>query len=278
VYCHACGEKRLDERDLTLSAFAHYALEAITNADAKLYATLRALFARPGLLTREFVAGRRTPYLGPLQLFIACNLLFFLLLQLGWGTNALTTDLIFHQTQPVYGPLAAERIAERVGPIVERPHGMTFPGWLGQMTPEQRELRERFNEASPRYANSLVFLMVPLFALALRLLRRRAIFVRELVFSLHFFSFLLLLAILLPLPAYAAGWLAPRYARFFESDDGVVVFLAVAVASYVGLALRRSHGDSRQGALLRGFAAPLLLLAVFTIYRAILFFVVFAAI
>jgi hypothetical protein len=277
-YCHACGEKRRSEQDLTLAAFGRYAVEAATNADAKLYVTVRALVSRPGLLTREFVAGRRRPWIGPLQLFLAANLLFFLLLQLGWGTNAFTTDLVHHAGQPIYGEIAREWIEERVGPLPERPAGMTFPGWLGQMSEEQRQLRERFNEAAPRYANSLVVIMVPLLAIGFRLLRVRAVFVRELVFSLHFFSFLLLVLIVLPALFRAGGFLPMRYHRIMDSEEATVLLLAALVWSYTAIALRTSHADRWPAALLRGALAPVVLFIVVTLYRAVLFFVVFAAV
>lgn len=116
-YCAECGEKRVDARDMTIRAFAAYALEAVTNADAKLYATLRALIARPGLLTREFMAGRRRPYLGPMQTFLVCNVAFFLLLQAGIGPHTFTTDLVFHRQQPLYGDAAESLLTARLGEL-----------------------------------------------------------------------------------------------------------------------------------------------------------------
>jgi len=39
--------------------------------------TFVTLVAHPGLLTREYVCGRRRRYLRPLQVFLMCNALFF---------------------------------------------------------------------------------------------------------------------------------------------------------------------------------------------------------
>jgi hypothetical protein len=277
-YCHACGEKRADERDLTLAGFARYALDAATNVDARLYRSLRLLVARPGVLTREFVAGRRQPYLGPLQLFLLANLVFFVLLEAGWGTTVFTTDLIYHRTQPVYGPVAERMIAERVGTIQPPGPGMTFAQRLELLTAEQAEFRGRFNRAQPRYANSLVILLVPLLALVLRLLRRRTLFVRELVFSLHFLAFLLLFLKLVPLPVLLLLPISRAAAAAInENDLWVGILLVGGLLWYLATAFRNAHGDRWAPAVLRAVVALPLLLLVVTIYRGALFFVVYWA-
>jgi hypothetical protein len=277
-HCHVCGEKRADERELTLAGFARYALDAATNVDARLYVSLRRLVARPGLLTREFVAGRRRPYLGPLQLFLLSNLVFFLLLQLGWGTSVFTTDLVYHRTQPVYGGTADRLVAERVGAFERPSPGAPFAARLELLTEEQADFRERFNAAQPRYANSLVILMVPLFALLLRLLRRQSLFVRELVFSLHFFAFLLLFLKTIPLPVLLLLPIWRQGAAFLnEHDIWVGLLLVGGILWYLASGFRTAHGDPRSRALARALVALPLLLLVVTIYRGVLFFVVYFA-
>ena len=67
-YCHACGEKRPQARDLSLRHFAGDAAQELTSLDSKLFRTLFALLARPGRLTNEWIAGRRVPYIKPLNL------------------------------------------------------------------------------------------------------------------------------------------------------------------------------------------------------------------
>jgi Protein of unknown function (DUF3667) len=45
--------------------------------DTKLWKTLVPLVLRPGLLTEEFLAGRRTRYVRPLKLFLTVSITFF---------------------------------------------------------------------------------------------------------------------------------------------------------------------------------------------------------
>jgi hypothetical protein len=275
TFCHECGEQRRDERDLTLRAFAHYAVEAVTNADAKLYATLRLLVTRPGALTREFVAGRRRPYLGPLQLFLVFNLVFFLLLQLGWGPQAFTTDLAHHRTQLGYGPAAADMITARIGELPARGPGEPMQRWTARWTDDQREFRDRFNAAAPRYANSLIIVMVPLFAIGLRLLRRRTLYVRELVFGFHFFTFVLLFLLAMPFLFLVPFLIAPAHFDALESDAVAGLIIVPSFIAYLALAFRNAHGDATTAAVLRAMAGLVILLAVLTAHRAVLFFIVF---
>lgn len=295
-FCHECGEKRADERDLTLRAFVSYAVEALFNADAKLWVSLRRLMTRPGFLTREFVAGRRRPYVGPLQLFLIGNLLFFVLLQLGLGMNTFTTDLVFHASQPIYGSTAESMIAERIGPI-ERRQGRGWEEWLGTLTEEQHAYRERFNETAPRYANSMVILMAPMLAIGFRLLRRRTLFVRELILSLHFMAFVMLLSVALIFVLWAfltglqlalrgvdwetAGPLLRGFGSGLDAVLGSEVFSSLFILSiffiYLSLAFRSVHGDRPLAAVARGLASIVIFFVVLSLYRGLLFFVVFWA-
>src|SRR5690349_14523356 len=71
-YCHACGEKRAGARDLTLGHFLREAVQELTSLEhSKLLRTLRALLFRPGLLSAEWVEGRRNLYVKPLNLYLA---------------------------------------------------------------------------------------------------------------------------------------------------------------------------------------------------------------
>src|SRR3954447_25273586 len=67
-YCAACGQRAVDPDAPTW----HVLKEAVSDAtdfDGRAIRTLRALVS-PGLLTLEFLRGRRAPYLGPLKLFL----------------------------------------------------------------------------------------------------------------------------------------------------------------------------------------------------------------
>jgi hypothetical protein len=87
-YCVRCGQRH-EPHVHSLGHFAGEALESITHADSRLWRTLWYLLSKPGVLTREFFAGRRVSYLPPFRLYLVISLLFFLVSQLlGAGTHA----------------------------------------------------------------------------------------------------------------------------------------------------------------------------------------------
>ena len=75
-YCARCGQKQ-PNTDLTVREFVRDATAELTNWEGKIPATLKALFLKPGLLTLDYLAGRRARWLPPLRLYIICSLAYF---------------------------------------------------------------------------------------------------------------------------------------------------------------------------------------------------------
>jgi hypothetical protein len=76
-FCSECGQRR----DIRLHSVGHFladATEVITHADSTLWRTLLPLMTRPGLLVREFIAGRRARTLQPFRLYLITSVAFFL--------------------------------------------------------------------------------------------------------------------------------------------------------------------------------------------------------
>jgi hypothetical protein len=76
AFCAACGQKTVDA-DPSLRDFLHDTTHELTHWEGRLLVTLRALFLRPGVLTEDFLAGRRARWLPPLRLYLICSLTFF---------------------------------------------------------------------------------------------------------------------------------------------------------------------------------------------------------
>jgi hypothetical protein len=81
-FCGNCGQRREHEIH-SIWHFTQEATEDLTHADSRLWSTMIALLLKPGLLTREFLAGRRVKYLPPLRLYLVLSVRFFLILSFG---------------------------------------------------------------------------------------------------------------------------------------------------------------------------------------------------
>src|SRR5690606_25945566 len=75
-YCHLCGQ----HAHSPVRSFAHAVeevFESFWHLDGRIFRTLRQLLV-PGLLAREYLAGKRAPYVAPMRLFVVlCVLTFF---------------------------------------------------------------------------------------------------------------------------------------------------------------------------------------------------------
>lgn len=75
-YCHLCGQ----HAHSPVRSFAHAVeevFESFWHLDGRIFRTLRQLLV-PGLLARDYLAGRRAPYVAPMRLFVVlCVLTFF---------------------------------------------------------------------------------------------------------------------------------------------------------------------------------------------------------
>lgn len=269
-YCAECGERRVDEEDLSLRRFLGDVLHAVTNLDSSVLRSLAALVRRPGLLTAEHLAGRRRPYVGPLRLFLLCNILFFLLnavLPMNVFSTRLGDQLRHH---PYSGFLVGL-------PAVD---GMSF-GQLMQAPEAYRAYERRFAAVTTTQAKTLVILMVPLFALLSYSAfgRARRYYVEHLVFSLHLYAFVLLLTMaagvgLRPvLRALAPGGEVP----WEVVDTGMGLFMIAVMVPYLAVAARRAFGLGWWRAALGAVVLIPGFLAVLYAYRFILFFTTTAA-
>ncbi len=80
-FCAQCGERVIDPRSLTVRHFlTHTVAHELLHLDGKIWRTLRALIFRPGFLTAEFCAGRRTAYVNPVRLLITAIILYALVM------------------------------------------------------------------------------------------------------------------------------------------------------------------------------------------------------
>jgi hypothetical protein len=109
-YCHQCGERIVDPQDFTVRHFAEQALEAVTQLDGKLWRTFRTLLRRPGMLTAQYLRGRRSMYMKPFTVFLLVNVVFLLATR----THALTKPFSSNLSQ-VFAP-SVEQLHERVLP------------------------------------------------------------------------------------------------------------------------------------------------------------------
>jgi hypothetical protein len=256
-YCSSCGEEVLDARKLTLRYFlTHTVLHEILSFDGKIWRTLKLLLFRPGFLALEYAAGRRRPYVGPVRVLLVAIIAYVLATQSGTSFTLNIGPLKLNVAPPPTSPgrsiEATLEQADRFG-ILER----MFTERFGPVANASDEIRTRFNRSLDGFATPLSFTTVLLVAFVLHacLYRRRPLLVEHVVFSMHFFSFVLL-GLLLPS-------LALRLRAYYVALP-LLLFVNVWQFVYLAVAVRRFYLSAGQSPLLAwtasGAAAVLLIL------------------
>lgn len=263
-FCARCGEEQVHARDLSLRHFVREGIAAVTDFDSALLRSLVTVVRRPGLLTREYVAGSRRRYLPPLKLFFVCNVLFFFVESIT-HSSVLTTPLyVYLHYEPfkpvVTGLVRARLLARHVSDV---------------------DYAKAFDPMSHTQAKTLVITMAPMLAVLVALLfaQSRRFFVEHLVFSVHFYSFFLLLV------AGLGGLLSCAYLgmrllglpRLLLSDDALGATLLSACGLYLAVAIRRVYGERPAVALLKAAALAFGIFWVLQGYRFLLFYTTFLA-
>jgi len=180
-FCHRCGEKRPEARDLSVRRFFSEAAQELTSVEhSKFFNTLRALLLRPGFLTNEWIAGRRRRYLKPLNLCLGIFALSLFAYSVYKPVSIYDAENVIRHDQFGNSQKVFERLAARKGLAVE-------------------VLLERITDRWQRYASLSTLLFVMGFALVLQaiFIFSDRHFVEHLIFSMHFVSFSILTVVLM---------------------------------------------------------------------------------
>ena len=253
-FCHRCGEKRPESRDLTLRHFFTEAAQELTSVEhSKLFHTIWAVLFRPGFLTNEWIAGRRRLYLKPLNLYL--------------GIFALSLFAF-----SVYKPVSMYNLDNLLAQEQNRESSKVFDRFAAKKHLTRDVLLDRISEKWQRYISLSPLLIVAGFAIVLRLvfLFSPRYFVEHLVFSMHFVTFSTLTVVLL-WPVYFFIGIKQGGANYLVAIVKWlvdIVYLYFAVRAVYGLASWRTLLASLL--LLIGYFVCYLLVFVSTIILAII--------
>jgi hypothetical protein len=264
-YCPQCGEKRIGLEDRTLRRFFEHSFAAFTHVDGKVFRTLRLLLAHPGRLTADHFAGRRIRAIPPLQLFLICNLIFFLLHPLIGVSNTLTTDLDTHLHYMWHSAIVQSLVTPRLAA-----RSLTVEGYAAL-----------FNPAAVTLAKTLVILLVPMFSLTVMALywRHRRHCTAHLVFALHVGAFWLLYICASLMLTNFILYLLRKISVFPTADRVIQLNLAmglVVMTWYLYQAARVAFSpQSAWLTLAKAATLSLALVVSLQAYRLVLFFITF---
>jgi len=256
-FCAQCGERRADSHDLSLRNFLKDSLASVLNFDARGYRSIVHLVTRPGQLTADYVTGRRSNYLTPIQVFLVANVLFFISAAF-LPVVTFDTPLNAHLQHETFGPVAARMLREKFANFASIDYA---------------RFETRFDYGADQQAKSLVILFAPMFAIAIALMRfvRKEPAGKHLVFAVHFVAFSLLLFI-----ATGVALELLRRVTPIDSNSGwIPLCVIVFIVAWLVPALRRAYASSWAAAFAQALVMGLLYIPFLGLFRTLLFFTVY---
>jgi hypothetical protein len=255
-FCNQCGEKVYTEHDKTFGHFLEEGFHFITHFDSKLLKTWWLIMTRPGFVSKEIADGRRKPYYKPLNLFII-GVILYLLFPFLPGLNM---PLSQHVKQ-LHGPIGTVMVRNKM----ESKH-ITF-----------KQLSDKFDKKSPKFAKVLLLIVIPLSGLVLQLLfaNKKRYFFDHITLASELNTFYLYLIFFIVPLVYTIVLLVTKLfgGSYFDLEDFITIPLYfLVVGAYCTRAFQRFYGQKKAWAI---FKSVLFLVAhgviVYIIYRFILF-------
>lgn len=238
-YCSQCGQHDVDYT----KSFWHIleeSLEGMFHVDGKFFRSAQFIFTRPGFLTNEFLAGRRTRYAHPLRMYFFASFLFFVVVALSGPPQV--QDPVPTPGAPQAPPstsiaVKVEREGVKGGQL-ERI--FTNPIQI-KVGPGDKVSQKALNDEVSHLLPTLFFVCVPLLALVLKLvyIRSGRPYVEHLIFALHlqalaFLSFIVIKA------GWALGFLVAG-----TGNNAIGFLLILGLMALVYRAFRVVYGQGR---------------------------------
>ena len=292
-FCSNCGQKTQTRRLTFWAGLSDFFINAFS-FDSKVFLSLRQLLLKPGLITQQYNAGMQARFVPPLRMYLTITLLFFLV-------EAFVEKLNEKQPWEVYGTEEKPNAPFEVQEVDSTDNSMTlnlgegnYSGWGDWirkhpgMSPEvaldslgkpvtfwnkfiyaqiykiARFERQEFNDYLASKTQLLIFLFLPLIALVLKWVyfRHDIYYFEHLVFALHIQSVFFILLTLQTLFDFLVG-----------TDS--LIFVIMAFALYLLLALKCVYDQSWSKTVLKLFVTNLLALTTLALFGGMMFLVLF---
>ena len=171
-YCKKCGQKKDAAFDRSIFSILGHFFEEIFTWDSRFFLSIKYLFLKPGYLTHEYISGRHMKYISPLKMFLFTSLVLFFIM--------IKSDPNQYRSMVTEGDddnIMTEFILEQEG-----------------KSSSSKELYiEEFNNQFNDNVTFYIFGIMLVFSVLLKIvyLPKKYYYSEHVVFTLHFFTFVL---------------------------------------------------------------------------------------
>jgi hypothetical protein len=268
-FCPNCGQENTDSRKTFHHLFVHF-FEDLTHYENVFWKTIKNLLFKPATLTKEYLSGKRLSYLAPVRLYIFISFITFLLIamfpnkvseNLNKSEKDITSNLIKQETKGKIKTFNDEKFFElrpmktidsiqKYGKEDEKLSDFEYWAYEKVVTVTEhntkREIIEKFIESFLHNIPKILFIIMPFFAFFLWIFhgKKKWYYFDHGIFTLHYFSFLLLIFLILFIIQKLFGLLGENSPVAFIAD--IINFVGIIwMCYYFYPAHHRFYGESR---------------------------------
>ncbi len=269
-FCSSCGAPVHAVRNLSVRHYVREAIASLVDIDSAVIASMRALFFKPGELTREYFHGSRFRYLPPFRVFLVCNIIYFLAAS-QLGINVLTTSFRGQVDDMVYHNVTSAVFRARY-PALAAPTTRVSP----RLARLRNNFEARYDAATEQLGKTILIVLVPFYALVFLMLYAgtKRYFAEHLVFATHTVG--ALLVAIVALGTAVSGWAMIAYftLRVLPPDSEWLSasVLLVGICSYLYAAQRVVYRGGRAATVVRTAIFGLTIVPMIIAFKFVLFF------
>ena len=243
-FCPNCGQENTNTRKTFHHLFIHF-FEDLTHYENAFWRTIKNLLFKPANLTKEYLSGKRLSYLAPVRLYIFISFITFLLISFLPNEESKPEKInekkeILNKTNKteedfdVFGVEynSVKELDSIQKQSIESKKLSDCNYWIVKkvLTVKEnntnKEIINKFSESFSHNLPKVLFVFMPFFAFSLWLFhdKKRWYFFDHGIFTLHYFSFLLLIYLIL--------FSVSKILSLFE-ESGIVSFI-VGTFNFIG--------------------------------------------
>lgn len=266
-FCPNCGQENSDSRKTFHHLFIHF-FEDLTHYENAFWKTIKNLLFKPATLTKEYLSGKRLSYLAPVRLYIFISFITFLLIaifpskvsdQINNGEKELSTSLINQDKKGVnkayktHFELKTMKEIDSIQKYGKEDEKLSeFQYWLYEKAVHvtehntKKQIVEKFIESFFHNIPKILFIIMPFFAFFLWIFhnKKKWYYFDHGIFTLHYFSFLLLIFLIMFIIQRVIGLFGEDSPLGFIS--GITNFVGtIWMCYYFYPAHHRFYGESR---------------------------------
>ncbi|OOV19287.1 DUF3667 domain-containing protein [Flavobacterium sp. LM4] len=266
-FCPNCGQENSDSRKTFHHLFVHF-FEDLTHYENAFWKTIRNLLFKPATLTKEYLSGKRLSYLAPVRLYIFISFITFLLIamlpvkvnennksekEINKEIAKTTQELNIKKEDNKYFHFSNMKKIDSIqkhGKEEDKLNATSY--WFAEKAIHisekytKKEIFIKFTESFFHNLPKILFIIMPFFAFFLWLFhnKKKCYYFDHGIFTLHYFSFLLLIFLVM--------FIIDRVVGLFGEDSPLNVISTITsivgtiwMCYYFYPAHHRFYGESR---------------------------------